>query len=207
VKQRIFFPLVAMLIATPLLSRAQGLKLSTTALSFNGSSGNVSSQPLTVTVTSSRAITIRSVSFSNSAFFGAPVSLPITLSPGQTLTGQVSAHPESTAQTGTLTIATSAGTSTVGLTETAAAAASTAAHSVALTWGPPSTGIPSGSYDVDRADAGSSHFSHIGSTPASVTNWTDNSPQSGQTYQYRVRALDHDGDTGPPSSAITLTIP
>jgi hypothetical protein len=205
VKQRIFFPLVAMLIATPLLARAQGLKLSTTALSFNGSTGNVTSQPLTITVTSPGPITIRSVSFSNSAFFGASVSLPITLSPGQTITGQVSAHPESTAQTGTLTIATSAGTSTVGLTETAAA--STAAHSVALNWAPPTTGMPSGSYDVDRAVSGSTHFSHIGSTPASTTNWTDTTPQAGQTYQYRVRALDHAGDTGPPSNVITLTIP
>jgi hypothetical protein len=205
VKQRIFLPLVAVLIATPLLARAQGLKLSTTALSFNGSSGNVSSQPLTITVTSSQPITIRSVSFSNSAFFGAPGSLPVTLSPGQTITGQVSAHPESTAQTGTLTIATNLGNSTVGLTETATA--SKTAHSVALKWGPPSTGIPTGSYDVDRALSGSAQFSHIGSTPASTTNWTDTTPQAGQTYQYRVRALDHEGDTGPPSNVITLTIP
>jgi hypothetical protein len=194
-----------MLIATPLLARAQGLKLSTTALSFNGSSGNVSSQPFTITVTSSRPITIRSVSFSNSAFFAPPASLPITLSPGQTITGQVSAHPESTAQTGTLTIATSLGNATVGLTETATA--SKAAHSVALKWGPPSTGIPTGSYDVDRALSGSAQFSHIGSTPASTTNWTDTTPQAGQTYQYRVRALDQEGDTGPPSNVITLTIP
>ena len=204
-KQRIFLPLVAMLIATPLLAHSQGLRLSTTALSFNGSSGNVSSQPLTITVTSPGPITIRSVSFSNSAFFSAPVSLPITLSPGQTITGQVSAHPASSAQTGTMTIATSAGNSTVGLTETAAA--STAAHSVALNWGPPATGIPTGSYDVDRAVSGSTHFSHIGSTPASTTNWTDTTPQAGQTYQYRVRALDHAGDTGPPSNVITLKIP
>ena len=61
--------------------------------------------------------------------------------------------------------------------------------------------------DVDRAVSGSTHFSHIGSAPASVTNWTDYSPQAGQTYQYRVRALDHNGDTGPASSVITLKIP
>jgi hypothetical protein len=106
---------------------------------------------------------------------------------------------------GTLTIFTSAGNSVVGLTETAAP--STTAHSVSLKWGQPSTGTPTGSYDVDRAVSGSSHFSHIGSTPANVTNWTDYSPQGGQTYEYRVRALDHAGDTGPPSNNITLKIP
>lgn len=205
--KKIVLPLAAILAASPVWASsnsASKLTFSATALSFNGSSNNVSSQPLTITVTGSQPITITSATYSNGNFSSTPISLPATLPAGQSITGQISARPQSTAQTGVLTIVSSAGTYTVKLTETAAP--STTA-SVNLNWGPPSTGIPTGSYDVDRAENGSTHFSHIGSTPASVTGWTDNSPQAGQTYQYRVRALDHDGDSGPPSNVITLKIP
>jgi hypothetical protein len=208
VKQRTFLPLAAIILASPVWASASsstGISISTAALSFNGSSGNVTSQPLTIKSNSSQAVTINALSFSNNAFSNSSVSLPVTLSPGQSFAVQVSAQPATAAMQGTLTIATSAGNSTVSLTETAAS--STTAHSVSLKWGPPSTGIPTGSYDVDRAENGSTHFSHIGSTPASVTDWTDGSPQAGQTYQYRVRALNHDGDTGPPSDVITMKIP
>ena len=207
-KQRLFLTLAAIILASPVwasASSSSGISISTAALSFNGSSGNVTSQPISITVTGSQPVTVTSVTFSNGNFFSTPVNLPVTLPSGQSITGQISARPQSTPQTGVLTIVTSAGTSTVNLTETAAP--STTAHSVSLNWGPPSTGIPTGSYDVDRAESGSTNFSHIGSTPASVTDWTDNSPQAGQTYQYRVRALNHDGDTGPPSNVITLKIP
>ena len=205
--KKIVLPLAAILAASPVWASsnsASKLTFSATALSFNGSSNNVSSQPLTITVTGSQPITITSATYSNGNFSSTPISLPATLPAGQSITGQISARPQSTAQTGVLTIVSSAGTYTVKLTETAA---SSTTASVNLNWGPPSTGIPTGSYDVDRAENGSTHFSHIGSTPASVTGWTDNSPQAGQTYQYRVRALDHDGDSGPPSNVITLKIP
>jgi hypothetical protein len=209
VKQRIFLPLAAMILASPVWASASSstgsVSTSTAALSFNGSSGDVTSQPLTITSHSSQAITIVALSFSNNAFSNSWVSLPATLSPGQSLTVKVSAQPETAAMQGMLTVATSTGNSTVALSETAAQ--STAAHSVSLTWHSPATGIPTGSYDVDRAESGSTHFSHIGSTTASSTNWTDYSPQAGQTYQYRVRALDHDGDTGPASNVITMKIP
>jgi hypothetical protein len=208
VKQRLFLSLAAIILASPVwasASSSSGISISTPALSFNGSSGNVTSQPITVTVTSSQPVTVTSVTISNGNFFSTPVNLPLTLPSGQSFTGQISARPQSTPQTGVLTIVTSAGKSTVNLTETAAP--STTAHSVSLNWEPPSTGTPTGSYDVDRAVSGSTNFSHIGSTPASVTGWTDSSPQAGQTYQYRVRALNHDGDTGAPSNVITLKIP
>jgi hypothetical protein len=205
VKQRTFLPLAAIILASPVWASASSVSISTAALSFNGSSGNVTSQPLTIKSNSSQAVTIKALSLSNNAFSTSSVSLPVTLSPGQSLAVKVSAQPETAAIQGVLTIVTSAGNSTVSLTETAAP--STTAHSVSLQWGPPSTGMPTGSYDVDRAESGSTHFSHIGSTPASVTDWTDYSPQAGQTYQYRVRALDHAGDTGPPSNVITLNIP
>lgn len=205
-KLKILLPLAATLVASPVWANAQSrISLSTTALSFNGSSGNVSSQPLTITVSGSQPVTIRSVSFSNGAFYGPPMSLPATVPSGQSYTAQVSAKPESTAQTGKLTIGSSAGTFTVSLTETAAQA--TTSHKVALTWQKPTTGYNVVAYDVDRAPAGGTSFTEIGSTGGGTRNWTDTSVQGGQSYVYRVRSVGDEGDTSSPSNTITLTVP
>jgi hypothetical protein len=182
------------------------ISVSTTALSFNGSSGNVSSQPLTITAIGTQSITVESLSFSNGVFSDS-VSLPVTLSGGQSLTLNVSAKPQSTAQTGTLTITSTANDPTVSLSETATAPPPVS-HSVSLTWSAPSSSSdPVDSYQVDRAASGSTAFSTVGTTVASSTAFTDNSVTSGQTYVYEVRSVDQSGNTSNPSNTITLTIP
>jgi hypothetical protein len=210
VNKKIVLPLAAILIAIPLSAHSQvnlsSLRLSTTALSFNGSSGNVSSQPITITVTGSRPVTIRSLSFSNSTFFLPPFSLPVTLSSGQSVTGQVSARPQSTPQTGKVTIGSDAGTFTVSLSETAIAKAATA-HSVNLTWKAPSTNSDAvDSYQVERAASGSTQYAVVGTTTAASTAFTDTSVTSGRSYVYAVRSVDDTGNTSSPSNAVTLAI-
>lgn len=211
-KNRVLLPLAAILIASPAWARQpapnkSGITFNTTALSFNGSSGNVSSQPISITVTGSRPVTVTSVSFSNSTFFAPVPSLPVTLSPGQRFTGQVSAHPQSTAQKGTLTFASTAGTFTVSLSETATAP-KVAAHSVNLTWdAPASNSNPVDSYQVDRAVSGSTQFALVGTTTASSTAFTDSSVTAGQSYVYEVRAVDDSGNASNPSNSVTLAIP
>jgi hypothetical protein len=210
VKNPFVLPLAAILIATPAWARQNArssLSLSTTALSFNGSSGNVSSQPFTVTVTGPSPITVTSVSFSNNNFFAPSVSLPVTLSSGQSITGQVSARPQSTAQTGTATIGSSVGTYTVSLSETATAQ-QPASHAVDLAWdGPSKSTDPVDSYQVDRAVSGSTQYSTVGTTPAASTTFVDTSVTAGQTYVYQVRSVDESGNTSIPSNTITLAIP
>ena len=206
--KKIFLPLAAMLIATPFWARSQShpsIKLSTTALSFNGSSGNVSSQPLTITATG--PITITGVSFSNNTFFAQSVPLPLTLYSGQRITGQISARPQSAAQAGKLTLTTSGGTFTVSLSETATAKPA-ATHSASLTWTAPSkSSVPVDSYQVNRAVAGSTQYSTVGTTAAASTAFTDTSVSSGQTYVYAVRSVDQSGNTSSPSNTVTLAIP
>jgi hypothetical protein len=209
VNKKIFLPLAAILIASPFVARSQSssIRLSTTALSFNGSTGNDSSQPLTITVTGQRPVTIRRVTFSNSAFFAQPVSLPVTLPSGQSLTGPIGAHPKGTAQTGTMTIVSDAGTYTVSLSETAIAKAA-AAHSVNLTWKAPSTNSDAvDSYQVERAASGSSQYAVVGTTTAASTAFTDTSVSSGQTYVYAVRSVDDTGNASSPSNTVRLAIP
>jgi hypothetical protein len=210
-KKTVLLPLAAILIASPVWPPSQAqtssIKLSTTALSFNGSSGNVSSQPLTLTVTGTQPVTIRSLTFSNTAFSGPTGTLPATLPAGQSITGQITAHPKTTAQTGKLTISTSAGTYTVSLSETAIAT-QPAAHSVSLTWkAPSSTTDPVDSYQVNRAASGSTQYSVVGTTAAGSTAFTDSSVTSGKSYVYQVRSVDQSGRTSTPSNTVTMTIP
>ena len=188
----------------PAQAQTGSIKLSTTALSFNGSSGNVSSQPLTLTVTGTQPVTIRSLTFSNTAFSGPSGTLPATVPSGKSITGQITAHPKTTAQTGKLTISTSAGTYTVSLSETAIAVA----HSVSLTWkAPSSTTDPVYSYQVNRAASGSTTYSTVGTTTATSTAFTDKSVTSGKSYVYQVRSVDQSGRISSPSNTVTLTIP
>jgi hypothetical protein len=211
VNKHILLPLAAMLIAAPAWAvqntSSPSLKLSTTALSFNGTSGNASSQPLTITATGGTPIKITSVSFSNSTFSIPPVAVPFTLTNGQSATGQISAHPESTAQTGKLTIGTSVGTFTVALSETATAQ-KPASHSATLTWDAPSSSTdPVDSYQVDRAVSGSTQYSTVGTTTAGSTTFADTSVQAGTTYQYEVHSVDESGNASGPSNTLTLAIP
>lgn len=208
-KEKIVLPLAAMLIAAPVWARSYGsssISLSTTALSFNGSSGNVSSQPLTITSTGQKSVTIQSLSFSNSDFSDS-ISLPVTLSKGQSLTIQVSALPASTAEQGTLTINSTAGKATVSLAETATTQQPTS-HSVSLTWqAPASSSDPVDSYQVNRAASGSTQYSVVGTTTAASTAFTDTSVTAGQTYVYEVRSVDQSGNASSPSNTITFAIP
>jgi Fibronectin type III domain len=203
----LFLPLAACLFAAPCRAHAgTGISLSTTAISFNGSSGNVSSQPLTITATA-RSVSITSASFSSKVFSDGSVTLPVTLERGQTLTLKVVAQPETTASAGKLTITTNLGHAYVSLSETATQPPPVA-HQVSLNWSAPANSpVAVSSYEVERAPAGSTQYSSIGSTSASTTSWTDTSVQAGQTYDYQVVAQAADGAASGPSNNVTLTIP
>jgi hypothetical protein len=211
VKKQFVLPLAAMLIAGPAwvrshASSAARVTVSTSALSFNGSTGNVSSQPLTITSTGQKAVTIQKLSFSNSTFSGSTVALPVTLSKGQSIKVTITAQPKSSAQTGSLAITTTANDPSVSLTETATVASTT--HQVNLSWKAPSTTpVAINSYQVDRAVSGSSQYSVVGTTTASSTVFTDTSVQPGKSYVYQVRSVDQSGGTSTPSNSVTLAIP
>jgi hypothetical protein len=195
--------LAVSLLAAPCWA-ATTVSVSSTSLSFNGSSGNVSSQPLKVTAVGG-PVTIKSLTYSSNAFSGS-AALPVKLSRGQSVTIQVSAHPRSTASQATLTIATSISKRTVSLSETATQ--STVPHSVALSWSAPaSTPVAIDSYAVQRAAAGSTSYATLATTTASSTVWKDTSVRSGASYTYEVIAHDANGGFSKPSNVITVSVP
>jgi hypothetical protein len=211
VKKQFVLPLAAMFIATPVWARlhhgGSSISVSATALSFNGSTGNVTTQPLTITAAGWNSVTIQGIAISNGVFTDTISTMPMTLSPGQSVTVKVSAKPQSTAQTGTLTINSTANDPTVSLSETATTPPPTS-HSASLTWSAPSTSTdPVDSYKVQRAASGSTQYSVIGTTAAASTAFTDSSVTAGQTYVYEVVSVDASGNASTPSNTVTLTIP
>jgi hypothetical protein len=203
VKKHILLSLAVSLLAAPCWA-SSSVSLSSTSLSFNGSSGNVSSQPLKITAVGG-TVTIKSLTYSSSVFSGT-VALPVRLSRGQSITIKVTAHPASTASKGTLTITTNVSKPSVSLTETATQP--TVSHSVSLTWhAPVSSPVAIDSYAVERAAAGSASYATVATTTGASTVWNDTSVKSGTSYTYEVIARGANGDSSKPSNAITVSIP
>ena len=198
--------LAALLLASPALAWAPkpAITLSSSALSFNGSSGQVSTQPLTITSASSTPMVIQALLFSNK-IFSKQASLPVTLSKGQSVVVHVVAQPEGTAETGALTISTNQGLLTIPLSETGTTAAT---HQVSLQWDASASGSGAvANYEVNRAASGSTQFSTLAKTGATTTAWTDNSVQAGKTYVYEVLTVGKTGTLSSPSNKVTLAVP
>lgn len=202
-KKHILLSLAVSLLAAPCWA-SSSVSLSSTSLSFNGSSGNVSSQPLKITAVGG-PVTINWLYYSSGVFSGS-VALPVTLARGQSLTVTVSAKPEATLSRAGLTMGTSVGRQLVYLTETATQP--TVSHSVSLTWhAPVSSPVAIDSYAVERAAAGSASYATVATTTGASTVWNDTSVKSGTSYTYEVIARGANGDSSKPSKAITVTIP
>ena len=203
-RKQFVLPLAAMLIASPVWAAQQSAQfsLSTSSVTFNGSSGNVSEQPVTITAKGSSSLVIQALTFSNSVFSVASSSLPVTVSPGHSYTFEVAANPTNDVNTGTLTVVTNAGTSQVALTESAFYGY----RKVSLTWqaSSPSTGVAH--YAIDRERVGTS-FHETADVSSSSLTWTDTQAKPGITYLYRVRAVDSAGASSNPSNVISIPIP
>jgi hypothetical protein len=82
-----------------------------------------------------------------------------------------------------------------------------APHKVTLNWVAPAPGTdPAAGYNVYRAPSGSGSFTKLGSV-SSLTSYTDQTVQSGLSYDYRVTAVDSSGLESGPSNITTATIP
>ncbi len=204
---RISLPLTALLLASPTWAQTHPqIAVSPSTLAFNGSSGNVSQQPLTISSTGNAPLVLQTLTFSNAVFSSSSTHLPMTIQPGQSLQIKVSAQPATNVvSAGLFFVSNSQYQRSVHLSETPQTATTT--HQADLSWKAPASGASVSKYDIDRAQGGSTTYTNIASTAPSTLSWADNSVQAGQTYTYRVRSLNQDGDTSQPSNTVTLSIP
>ena len=130
----------------------------------------------------------------------------MTLAPNQTATLNIQFDPTATgAVQGQLSITSNASNSQVNsvvLTGTGVT------HQVQLNWNAPANSpVTIQGYRVYRAPGGGSVFQVLNSSLDSTTSYMDGSVESGQTYDYVVKAVDTDGVESGPSNTTSVTIP
>jgi len=180
------------------------LSVSPGTLSF-GSITIGANKSLSGTLTASgSSVTVTSATSNSAEFRLGGLSLPLTLSAGQSATYTVSFSPQSSgAASATATFTSNAANSpgTQAMTGTGAAAPQ---HSVSLSWSA-STSTVTG-YNVYRGTSSGGPYTVIDSG-SSATSSTDNAVQAGQTYFYVVTAVDAQGNESVYSNQAKATIP
>jgi hypothetical protein len=184
------------------------------ALTINPASvafGNVvvntpTTQQITLTSTGTAPVTINGITLTGAGFTLSGPALPITLTPNQATTVDISFDPTAAgAATGQLTIASNSsanGTAVIGLSGTGTA------PEVDLSWDAPSSSAdPIAGYNVYRAPSGTSAFQLLNSSGDIETTYMDSTVQSGQSYDYTVTSVDASGIESVPSNVFTVAIP
>jgi len=176
-----------------------------TTLNFSPTQvGATATQNVTLSV-SGASVTVSSTQASGAGFTVVPPTLPVTLSPGQSLVLAVQFAPQSAGQrSGSLAIASNASnpTLTIALSGTGTAAP---AHSVTVSW---ASGDPTVvSFLVFRSDVSGGPYEPLTASPVTELTYTDSAVSSGSTYFYVVTELDAAGDESPFSSEASATVP
>jgi hypothetical protein len=186
-------------------SAASGqLSVSPASLSF-GSVTVGSNKSLTGTLTASgSSVTISSATSNSSEFKVTGLTLPMTLTAGQSATYTVSFTPQSSGAASASVVFTSNATNSPGTQAMSGTGAAAPQHSVSLSWSP-STSTVTG-YNVYRGTSTGGPYNVIDSNE-SGTAFTDNSVQAGQTYFYVVTAVDAQGNESVYSNQAKATIP
>ncbi len=164
-------------------------------------------QAVTLSSTGGAAVTVNSATVAGTGFTLSGGSYSGTLNPGQSVTLALEFDPTTAGpETGRLTVSSNSSTGSsavIGLSGTGQAVT----HEVDLNWDAPgSSPDPVAGYNIYRAPGGSSSYQLLKSDN-SVTSYTDNSVQSGQTYDYIVKSVDSSGVESPASNMAGATVP
>jgi hypothetical protein len=180
------------------------LAVSPTSLSF-GSVTVGSSSALNGTLTASGAsVTVSSASLNNSEFVLSGISLPATLTAGQSATFTVTFKPSASGATSaSLSFSSNASNSPAVQTMTGTGTAATP-HTVDLSWSASSGAV---GYNVYRGSVSGGPYTMINSSLDSTTAYTDNTVVSGQTYYYVATSVDASSNESGYSNQATAVIP
>ncbi len=180
------------------------LAVSPASLSF-GSVVVGQSKTLTATLTATgSSITVSDAGMTTSEFTISGLSLPLTLSAGQSASFTVKFTPQSSgaaSASGTFSSNASNASLTQALGGTGTAAPQ---HSVALSWSPSTSSVVG--YNVYRGNTTGGPYSKITSMNADTT-FVDSLVQSGQTYFYVTTAVDGSGKESAKSNQTQAVIP
>ncbi len=179
------------------------LSLTPSSLSF----GNVtvgSSAALNGTLTaSSAAVTISSASTTSSEFVLAGITLPTTLTAGQSAGFKVTFSPQATG-TATASLTFTSNATNGPTTQSLSGSGTAAAHSVSLTWNTSSGAV---GYNVYRGGVSGGPYAMINTSLDPSASYTDTSVAAGTTYYYVVTAVDSSSNESGYSNQATAVVP
>jgi len=184
------------------------LTASPVSLAFgNVSLNSLATQTVTLTSAGTEPVTISAATLTGTGLTLTAGALPVTLNPGQSLTLNLGFLPITAgAVTGELTLtsnSTSSGTLVVSVTGTGAIA-----YSVNLAWAAPGSSTdPVAGYNIYRSSSGAATYQLLNSGVNSSTNYTDDTVESGQGYDYIVTSVDASGVESAPSNVFDVIIP
>ncbi|HLY40616.1 MAG TPA: choice-of-anchor D domain-containing protein [Terracidiphilus sp.] len=183
------------------------LTFSATAIAFGDVVVNSpATQSLTLKSTGTSPVTISAVTLAGSGFKVEGPTLPLTLDSQQSTTLNVEFDPTATGTVqGQLTISSSSSNDPVDVVTLTGTGVS---HRVELNWNAPANSpVSIQGYHIYRNSNGGSTYQLINQTIDQNTTYVDGSVQSGQTYEYEVKAVDTNGMESPPSNTTSVTIP
>lgn len=182
------------------------LNASTSAVNFGSVSvSSNSTQTVVLTNGGNSNLNIQSISVSGAGFSATGVTAPVTLTPGQTATLNVSFAPASSGSlTGSIQISSNAIDSPLNIT-LSGTGMQPVSHSARLNW-TASTSVVVG-YNVYRAAVSGGPYSKLNASLVTAETYVDSSVLAGQTYFYVVTAVDSSGVESVFSNEATATIP
>lgn len=197
------FPVLAISLSGTGTSAGQ-LNDSPSSMNFgNVDIGNNSSQSGTLSA-SGASVTVTSASSSNSQFTISGVTLPVTISAGQSLPYTVTFAPQSSGSaSANLSFVSNASDS--NLSESLSGTGVQTQYSVALTWDASTS--PVTGYNVYRGAKSGGPYTKINSALDPSTAYTDSTVSTGQTYYYVTTSVNSSGQESTYSNQVQAIIP
>jgi hypothetical protein len=196
---------------SPILVAASGsataptavLGASATSLNFGTVAvGSSTSAAVNLTNTGNASVTISSVVLTGAGFTASGLSTNMSISPGQTAAVNVTFAPTIAGTVvGSIAISSNAGAMSIAL---GGIGGQLSSHTVALTWDPSTSDVVG--YYVYRVLSDGT-YTKINAAPVALTDYTDNSVVSGETYTYVVTAVTSDSVESDYSDPVVATIP
>ena len=156
-------------------------------------------------VASGASVTVSAVASSNSEFVVTGLSLPLTLTAGQTVPFTLRFTPQAIGAASSTITFTSNATNSPATQAASGTGTAPPQHSVSLAW-TASTSTVAG-YNVYRGTQSGGPYAVINGSTETSTAYTDNSVQGGQTYYYVVTAVDGSGTESVNSNQAQAVVP
>jgi hypothetical protein len=183
-----------------LVANVSSLNFGQTALA------NSAVQTVILTNTGGSSVTISGVSVSGPGFTASGSASGVTMGPRQSTFVRATFTPFTSGNlAGSLTVTSNAKNSPMTIALSGTGMASSAQHSVALSWN--SSGSAVAGYNVYVGSSSAGPYSLLNSSPVPSTNYVDTSVQSGSTYYFYITSVSSSNQESAPSASVQAIVP